>query len=145
LCPDCAASRNAGPTSSYIVCVLCGEAATRLVAPRSVLRPFAERLLEAPAFPLGRSALLSLVALAAFRTLLSYRGFAPMHAQAAVAGASLGAFWAYVFYIIRHTAAGQPGLGVPEFRDVKEDLFAPATKGAAATALIWAPAVLYLL
>src|SRR5438552_7000240 len=62
LCPDCAASRNAGPTSSYIVCVLCGEAATRLVAPRSVLRPFAERLLEAPAFPLGRSALLSLVA-----------------------------------------------------------------------------------
>lgn len=145
LCPACAATRSAGPSSSYTVCTLCGEAAIRLVAPRSILQPFLERLFLAPAWPLGKSVLLSMVALAAFRTLLSYRGFAPLQAQAAVAGASMGAFWAYIFYIIRHTATGQPGLGVPEFRDVKEDLFAPATKGAAATAVIWVPALLYLL
>jgi len=145
LCPACAGIRSAGPTSSYTVCTLCGDGATPLKAPRSVLRPFSERLLAAPGWPLGRSVLLSLVALAGFRALLSYRGMAPLHAQLVVAGASLGAFWAYVFYIIRHTATGQPGLGVPDFRDVKEDLFAPAGKGAAATALIWLPAVLYLL
>jgi hypothetical protein len=145
LCPACAGTRSAGPTSSYTVCTLCGDAATPLVAPRSVLRPFHERLLAAPGWPLGKPVLLSLVALAGFRALLSYRGFAPLHAQLVVAGTSLGAFWAYVFYIIRHTATGRPGLGVPEFRDVKEDLFAPAGKGAAATALIWVPAVLYLL
>jgi hypothetical protein len=124
---------------------LCGEGATPLVAPRSVLRPLSERLLSAPAWPLGKSVLMSLVALAGFRALLSYRGFAPVPAQAVVGGASVGAFWAYIFYIVRHTAAGQAGLGVPEFRDVKEDLFAPATKGAAATAVIWVPAALYLL
>jgi hypothetical protein len=145
LCPECAATRSAGPTSSNTVCVLCGEAATRLVAPRWQLRPFSERLLSAPAWPLTKSVLASLVALAAFRAFLSYRGFAGIGATAAVAGASIGAFWAYVFYIIRHTATGQRGLGVPEFRDLKEDLFAPATKGGAATAVIWVPAVLYLL
>jgi hypothetical protein len=145
LCPACAATRAAGPTSSYTVCALCGDGAVPIVAPRAVLRPFTERLLPAPSWPLGKSVLASLVALAGFRALLSYRGFAPLQAQAVVAGASVGAFWAYIFYIIRHTASGQRGLGVPEFRDVKEDLFAPATKGAAATALIWVPAVLYLL
>jgi hypothetical protein len=115
------------------------------MAPRATLRSFAARLLDAPAFPLTRSAFFSLVALAAFRALLSYRGLAPIQAQVVVATASLGAFWAYIFYIIRHTASGQFGLGVPDFRDVKEDLFGPAIKGAAATALIWAPALLYLL
>lgn len=145
LCPDCAATKAAGPTSSYVVCASCGDAATRLVAPRSTLRPFVDRLLEAPGFVLSGAAVVAMVALAAFRTLLSYRGFAPMQAQAVVAGASVGAFWAYVFYIVRHTATGRPGLGVPDFRDVKEDLFAPAAKGAAATALVWAPALLYLL
>lgn len=145
LCPECTATRPAGVGSSYTVCVPCGQAATRLVAPRAQLRPFSERLLHAPAWALTRSPLLSLVALAAFRTLLSYRGFAPPGATAIVAGASIGAFWSYVFYIIRHTASGQFGLGVPEFRDLKEDLFTPASKGAAATAVIWVPAVLYLL
>src|SRR5687768_2251595 len=111
LCPECAATRSAGPTSSYTVCALCGQAATRLVAPRWQLRPFSERLLSAPAWPLTRSVLLSLVALAAFRALLSYRGFAPMHASAVVAGASIGAFWAYIFYIIRHTASGSLAWG----------------------------------
>src|SRR3954470_5213145 len=92
LCPACAATRSAGPTSSYTVCALCGDGATPLVAPRSVLRPFTERLLSAPAWPLGKSVLMSLVALAGFRALLSYRGFAPLPAQATVAGASVGAF-----------------------------------------------------
>jgi len=145
LCPACAATRSAGPQSSYTVCTLCGDAAIQLVAPRSILRPFAERLTSAPAWPFTKSVLLSLVALAFFRTLLSYGGMAPLQAKAVVTGASVGAFWAYIFYIIRHTATGQAGLGVPEFRDLKEDLFAPASKGAAATAVIWAPAVLYLL
>jgi hypothetical protein len=145
LCPDCVATRSAGTSSSYAVCVGCGAAANVIMASRTALRPFHERLFHAPGFPVTRSALVSLVLLAGFRTLLSYRGFAPLPAQAAVAGASLGAFWAYIFYIIRQTATGRPGLGVPDFRDVKEDLFVPAAKGAAATALIWAPTALYLL
>jgi hypothetical protein len=145
LCPDCAATRNAGTSSTYVVCVACGGAATRLMARRSQLRPFTQRLREAPAFPANSSVFVALVALAAFRTFLSYRGFAPVPAQLMVAGASVGSFWAYMFYVIRHTAAGQLGLLVPDFRDVKEDLIAPAIKGGAGTALIWAPALLYLL
>src|SRR5581483_1939563 len=90
LCPDCAATRNAGTSSTYVVCVTCGAAANRLMAPRARLRPFAERLLEAPAFPATSAVFVALVALAAFRTFLSYRGFAPVPAQITVAGASAG-------------------------------------------------------
>jgi hypothetical protein len=137
LCGGCATLRRLGATAVMTVCCACGDRAQRLTRPRAA-RPFTGWLRGLHRFPLGREVLPSLLALALLRALMSYGLFGPIGALL-----SAGSFWAYLFYIVRTSASGKTWLGVPDFRDVQEDLAGPAIKGAAATALIWGPALLY--
>ena len=127
------------------VCATCGGRVEKLRVRRSDVQPLGSRMLAAVKYPLTRSVGVSLLALAAFQALLSYGSFGPPHAMALMALVSAGAFWAYFFLIVTSTASGSAKLGVPDFRDIREDLAMPAWKGLAAGSWVWGPALAYLL
>lgn len=143
LCPDCTAVRRTG-TSQLFVCCCCGDMARPITIERASV-PFLHRVLDAPLFPLKPPGLVALAMLSVFLAFMSYfrSSFAPPMARWFVFLVYYGTFWAYMLYIIRSTGAGTTRMAVPEFRDIRTDLFGPALKGIAATAMIWVPAVAY--
>jgi hypothetical protein len=143
LCPDCAAIKQVGRTQLEL-CATCGNQAQPLQIHRSQVQSFGSRVVAALSYPLRRSVVVSMAGLAAFQALLSYRSFGPPQAIALLATVSAGAFWSYFFLVMSTTASGERDLGVPDFRDIRQDLVMPAWKGFAAGAWVWAPAALYL-
>jgi hypothetical protein len=112
---------------------------------RAQALPFAQRLLDAPGFPLGATGILSLVMLGGIRALTSYVGMSSMLMMGA--GVFLlrqGLFWAAVFFIIRSSAEGARKMGVLGLRDIQSDVVTPAIKGLLSTALLWLPAAVYI-
>jgi hypothetical protein len=144
LCPECTAVRRVGRIEME-VCATCGNQAEQLRMHRALVQPLGRRILGAVRYPLTRSVGLAMLALAAFQALLSYRSYGPPQAIALLAMVSAGAFWSYFFLIMSSTASGAKELGVPDFRDIREDLVMPAWRGLAAGALVWGPALIYLL
>jgi hypothetical protein len=144
LCPDCTAVHKVARTETE-VCARCGTRVETLRVHRADVQPLGSRLLGALRYPLVRSVGFSLLALAAFQAFLSYRSFGPPQAIALLAMVSAGAFWSYFFLIMSATAAGSSELGVPDFRDIRQDLVMPAWKGFAAGAWVWGPALIYVL
>jgi hypothetical protein len=144
LCPDCTAVHKVARTETD-VCATCGARVERLRVHRAEIQPLGGRLLAALRYPLIRSVGFSLLALAVFQAFLSYRSFGPPQAIALLAMVSAGAFWSYFFLIMSATASGSSDLGVPDFRDIRQDLVMPAWKGFAAGTWVWAPALVYLL
>ena len=143
LCPDCTAIRRAA-RMEMDVCATCGNRVEQLRVHRALVQPLGSRILGALNYPLTRSVGLAMLALAAFQALLSYRSWGPPQAIALLAMVSAGAFWSYFFLIMSSTASGSRELGVPDFRDIREDLVMPAWRGAAAGAWVWGPALIYL-
>lgn len=142
LCADCVAELPTPGVNRLAVCTTCGAATEPLVIWRARAMPFWQRLLAAPQYPLTRSGLMSMIALAAFLTvceLLSIGMFGLI--MLAVRG---GAYWSYMFFIIRRSADGSEKLGTPEFHDVQESLVMPMVRGFVATMIVWLPAAIYV-
>jgi hypothetical protein len=118
-------------------CARCGDRAEPLLAPRSALRPFGSWLPGALAWPLGRAQLVGVAGLAAVLW--------PLWNFGALAGL-LGflVYWAFLFGVVRRTAAGDDDLGPPDFTDVFADLVMPSVRGAVACAPIWALALVFV-
>jgi hypothetical protein len=144
LCPDCTGLRRIGKVDVE-VCATCGAQVQPIRVHRSQVQPLGGHVLAALKYPLKRSVGLALLALAAFQAFLSYRSFGPPQAIALLAIVSAGAFWSYFFLVVTSTASGSAELGVPDFRDIRQDLVMPAWKGVAAGTWVWAPALVYLI
>jgi hypothetical protein len=137
LCPGCTFLRTDGRVE-LPACGRCRGFADPITLPRSELRPFPPRILEALGWPFRGSGLLSLAGLGAVLWLLKKLGFI---------GALLafGVWWAFIFHVIRRGAVGDDEIDPPDFSDVFYDVVAPALRGILATALLWIPAVAYAL
>lgn len=146
LCPDCVATEALGHRQAPVdVCCRCRRGVVALSTHRAEALPFAQRLLDAPGFPLGSTGILSLVVLGGIRALTSYVGMSSMLMMGA--GVFLlrqGLFWAAVFFIIRSSAEGARKMGVLGLRDIQSDVVTPALKGLLSTALLWLPAAIYI-
>jgi hypothetical protein len=116
------------------MCGICGHPAAVLTRSRAEAMPLSRRLLQAPLYPFSGSGLLSMVALGLFMFLVGK----------VVGFLAIAAFWAYVFFLIRNSAEGAHRLGVPDFRNVIDDLVNPAVRGILGTVLVWVPAIVYL-
>ncbi len=135
LCPDCTATRHAG-TTPYEICCLCGGHAHRLRRLRREVG-FAARLPGAFTFMFTRSGLTATVAAGLFIYFFGLAG-----SRGAAIGQAL--LWAYVFSLIRATSRGSREIEPPSITTL-DDLVRPALAGAFATAIVWGPALLYVL
>jgi pentatricopeptide repeat protein len=146
LCPDCVATKSVGHRTAPVdLCCECRRRAEPITVHRSEIIPFWQRVLDAPRFPLNMVGLLSLAVLGFVNALTSYVAFASMMIMGG--GVFLlrqGLFWASVFFIIRDSGAGATRMGVLGLRDIQSDVVAPAIKGIVSTALVWLPAVVYI-
>jgi hypothetical protein len=146
LCPDCVATETLGHRHAPVdVCCRCRRGVVAISTHRAQALPFAQRLLDAPGFPLGATGIISLVVLGGIRALTSYVGMSSMLMMGA--GVFLlrqGLFWAAVFFIIRSSAEGARKMGVLGLRDIQSDVVTPALKGLLSTALLWLPAAIYV-
>lgn len=141
LCPDCAAPVTPEHGHPYVTCGRCGAIAQTLTRARAEAVPFWRRLLRAPRDPLSPGNLLAMVLLAGVLHGLSFLaiGLLGLFVQL-VRG---GLYWSYVFFLIRNTGAANR-LSMPDFRSLGSDVFLPLVRGAVGTALVWAPALVYL-
>lgn len=143
LCPDCAVVESVASTD-LLSCARCGGAAEEWKVHRSHA-PFSRRLLGALTYPLRKSGLLALLAVGAVVALS--RGVAsmlPFLIGIIPLSIWLGSFWGSLFWIVRSTAMGAEHFTAPDFHDVHHDLVRPAIRGTVATALVWIPAILFV-
>jgi hypothetical protein len=108
-----------------------------LLVPRNRV-PFLSRVPGAFAYPLDRNGLFAMLGLGAMQAFLSYFGL-----LGSIFGA--GVFWGYVFSLVRQTGRGNDHIEPPDFSDLFGDVILPAFRGFFATALIWVPALVYLI
>ncbi len=144
LCPDCVATQTLSLRTELDSCVLCGGTTRQLKVHRSRVS-LAQRLPQALLFPFTRSALMSLVAVSAVTAVLGWFFWnAIIFAKLFCLLLWMGAFWSTMFHIIRLTARGEDELSAPDQSEIFSDVFVPAIRGIAATAVIWAPAAWYV-
>jgi hypothetical protein len=145
LCPECVATQSVGHRQAPVdVCCQCRRGVKPLTIHRAELIPFWQRVLDAPRFPLNSIGLISLVVLGFVFALTSYVGLGMMMMGGAVFLLRQGLFWAFMFFIIRHSAEGANKMGVLGLRDIHSDVITPAYKGLISTALLWLPAAIYI-
>lgn len=143
LCALCVFDNQSGHTH-FTSCVRCELPAKKLKAHRSGV-PFGRRVRGAWTYPLRLDGLLSMVAMGLIVGLLRWGfkvAFLPM--KPFMLGLWAGSFWSYVMHLIRQVAIGENDFSAPEFRDVTTSIVLPGVRGIVATALIWAPAVIYV-
>ncbi|WP_395805725.1 hypothetical protein [Archangium minus] len=143
LCPSCAVLESVASTD-LSSCGQCGAAVEELKVHRS-RTPFLRRLLETWMYPLKPSGLLALLGVGAVVALA--RGvfhITPSLPKLAVLVVWLGCFWGSLFWIVRSTAMGAEHFTAPDFTSVMHDLVDPAIRGLLATALLWVPAILFI-
>ncbi len=143
LCPDCAALVERAQGKTYVTCSLCGMTAEQLTRPRAAAVPFVNRLLLTPLYPLRPSGIVTMLALGAFLTLMSYARFGMGSLFAIVI--QYGVYWSYMFYVIRTHSGGSDRLGAPDFRNISDDVVMPLVRGVVGTSFVWAPVVIYVL
>jgi hypothetical protein len=143
LCPDCAVAEPVASTE-LLSCARCGGAVEEWKVHRSHA-PFSRRLLGAWKYPLKTSGLMALLAVGAVVALSRVvSGMMPFLIGLIPLSIWLGSFWGSLFWIVRGTAMGAEHFTAPDFHDVHHDLVRPAIRGTVATALIWIPAILFI-
>ncbi|MBF5043189.1 hypothetical protein FGE12_12390 [Aggregicoccus sp. 17bor-14] len=135
LCARCVASKQA-QTVRYAVCVRCGGVAEPLQLLRAA-HPYAARLRHAWRYPLTREGLVVMALSGLVVWVIS-------HAGNLGSVLAVGVVWSYVFTLILRSAQGDDSLDPPDFSGVL-DLVGPAVRGVLSSAVLWLPALLYLL
>ncbi len=146
LCPGCAVLDvlESSASTELLSCGHCGGAVDVLKVHRSGA-PFGNRLLGAWLYPLKKSGLMALLAVGAVVALSrAVFSFVPLLPGLVVLAVWLGSFWGALFWIVRGTAMGAEHFTAPDFHDIHHDLVDPAIRGVLATALIWLPAIIFL-
>ena len=143
LCPDCAVGRRA-QTVELVACSHCGNAAPPILVHRGRV-PLATRLKGAWRYVFTSSGLQVLVAVSLSLALLGFMTEVVMVFMKPLSLALYGSlFWATFFTLVRDTSRGELELDTPEFIEFFRDGIVPGIRGMTAAALVWSPALLYL-
>ena len=136
LCPDCTGWRAAG-AGRVELCMHCRGLAQALRVHRGERSPFRSALAGALRWPGSREGLFSMAGLAVIFHSLQIL----WHLGGLVGD---GVALAYLFQIVRHTAAGHDDVPAPEdFRDLFEDVVSPLFRSIFAAAWLVAPLLIW--
>ncbi len=137
LCPDCTGFRVAGQ-GRVELCMPCGSLAHRLRAHRSEHAPLSTTLLSSLRWPSSREGLISLAAVSVIVHLLQLSG-----GLGGLIG--FGVMLAYLFQIVRHTAAGHDDVPAPEdFHNIFDDVIGPSFRALLASMWFLAPPMIWI-